>query len=401
LADSPNTHYLNSDFDLSLRPRPRQLERPRLVRQVRELSVQALLGTRAGDSALVQVEVPQEFLAHLADCGLPIPTLLRHPTIDPATQFRPFGWNVEAIELNRRHIRPAEHPPFEVVRRVNSRSLALELEADLDPGGPPGSVIESPAELDAFLSCAPPDGEWVVKAEHGHAGLANRRLGRPHLTPADRRFVDARFAEDDRLVVEPWLSRQRDWCVVFDAPFDRSALRIHETVYTRDGALIGALFEPGAGVSGPWFEELAGMAERVASKLDGEGYFGPVCVDAFNWRDGPRSGLRVLVDLNCRRSMSDGAYRLWQRLAAERTLYYRFFNRRKLSLPEDLSPALAALGPQRFDPAQRRGILLASPLKVAAEGESWRPAKLAVAFVADGRPGTFELERWFRRQFEV
>ena len=63
--------------------------------------------------------------------------------------------------------------------------------------------------------------------------------------------------------------------------------------------------------------------------------------------------------------------------------------------------ALTALGSRRYDPTRHQGILLASPLQVAAEGESWRPAKLAVAFVADDRPGVFELERWFRRKLEV
>lgn len=401
MTDSPTTHYLNSDFDLTLRPRPRQLALPRLVRQVRELSVQALLGAQAGDSVLVQVELPPEFLAHLGGCGLPVPALLRHPAIDPVKRFRPFGWSAEAIELNRMHRRPAKHPTLEVVRRVNSRSLALELEAQLEPRGAPGSVVESAAELESFLARAPAGSEWVVKAEHGHAGLANRRLRAPGLAPADRRFVEARFAEDDRLVVEPWLPREHDWSVVFDVPFDRATLRIHETVNTRDGALIGALFEPGGGAATPWDAALAGMAERVSSKLKDEGYFGPVCVDAFSWRDRARSGLRVLVDLNCRRSMSDGAHRLWQRLAPERSFYYRFFNRGKLSLPDELASALDALGPRRYEPGQRRGILLLSPLHVSAEGERWRPAKLAVAFVADGRPQILELERWFRRRFEV
>jgi hypothetical protein len=400
VADSPTAHYLNSDFDLSLRPRPRQVGNPALVRQVRELSVQALLGASDRDSVLVRAEVPREFLAHLAESGLPVPRLLRHPEVDPVAHFRPFGWSAEAIELNRLHERPAEHPPLSSIRRVNSRSLALELEADLAPEGPSGTVVESPAELDAFLARAPAAIEWVVKSEHGHAGLANRRLGRPRLTPADRRFVDDRFAEDDRLVVEPWLARERDWCVVFDVPFDRSALRVHETLCTRDGALIGALFDPG-GDPGTWSEDLAATAERVASKLDAEGYFGAVCVDAFTWREGDRLRLRPFVDLNCRRSMSDGAYRLWRRWAPERTLYYRFFNRRKLSLPAELPRALAALGQHRYDRAERRGILLVSPLQLGAAAQTWRPGKVAVIFVADERSGVFELERWFRDRFEA
>jgi len=401
VIDRALTHYLNSDFDLSLRPRPRQVTQARLVRQVRELSVQGLLGAGPTDSVVVRADVPADFLDHLERCGVPVPVLLSHPQVDPAKHFRPFGWNAEAGELNCKHRRPMEHPDLAVVRRVNSRSFALGLEQGIGANTPSGSVVDSREELESFLSRARSPGGWVIKAEHGNAGLANRRLEPSGLSSADLRFVEDRLAEDDHLVVEPWLSRDRDWCVVFDVPFDRSTLRIHETVCTADGALIGALFDPDGDVAAPWFDELAVMAEGVAARLVREDYFGPVCVDAFTWKDGGRSRLRACVDLNCRLSMSDAAYRLWRRLVPDRTFFYRFFNRRKVEIAPDLPEALAALGEHRYDRESRRGILFASPLRLGAAGESWRPGKLVVAFIANGRSGAFELERWFREHFEV
>jgi len=399
---SATTHYLNSEFDLSLRPRPRQLRRPRLERQVCELSAQALLGAAEGDAALVRVELPRDYLDHLAACGVSVPRLLRHPKIDPLAQLRPFGWSAEAIALNRLHRRSVPHPSLAIVRKVNSRSFARELELDHEAGAPLGALVSSPDELRSFLSSAPTSSEWVIKAEHGHAGLANRRVRGSGLAEADRRFVEDRFAEDDLLIIEPWFHRERDWCVVFEAPFDAASLRIHETVCTRDGALIGALFEPGDGSSAPFKNDLAAMAQRVASRLVGEGYLGPVSVDAFSWSDGARAGLRPFVDLNCRLSMSDGAYRLWRRTARDRAFYYRFFSRRRLiAFPAELSRALAALGRQRYDRASRLGILLASPLRVAAAGEFRQPGKLAVIFVARDHRGVRELEQWFRGRFEA
>ena len=181
MDDAPQTHYLNAEFDLALRPRARRSERPGIVRQVRELSAQALLGAQAGDAALVRAEIPQELPDHLAACGLPVPRLLVHPRIDPQSRLAPFGWSAEAIELNRLHHRPAEHPPLSTIRRVNSRSFALELEADLSPGGPPGTILEGREDFEAFLSRAPSASEWVIKAEHGNSGLANRRLRLPRL----------------------------------------------------------------------------------------------------------------------------------------------------------------------------------------------------------------------------
>ena len=79
-----------------------------------------------------------------------------------------------------------------------------------------------------------------------------------------------------------------DFCVVFDVPFDSRGVRVHETACTRDGALVGALFDTDGGELAGWSEELIRTAERVATMLDGKGYFGPVCIDAFSWRDGER-----------------------------------------------------------------------------------------------------------------
>ena len=112
---------------------------------------------------------------------------------------------------------------------------------------------------------------------------------------------------------------------------------------------------------------------------------------AFSWRDTDRVRLRALADLNCRLSMSDGAHHFWRRLGADRAVYYRFFNRRKLNLPTDMSQALAALGQRRYATSRRHGILLVSPLHFA---------KLAVVFVAKNRSEIFALEREFRARFE-
>jgi hypothetical protein len=398
--EPPKTHYLNADFDLGLRPRPRQLERPAMLRQVRELSVQALLAADARDNVLIRAGIPPGYLDYLEQCGIPPPRLLDHPQIDADALFRPLGWSSEAIELNRAHHRTTSHPPLSVVRRVNSRSYARRLEADAIPGGPLGTVIEAREELKTFLDGAPPSGAWVIKSEHGNAGLANRRLRRSGLSPADWRFVDERLAEDDRLVVEPWLSRERDWCGVFAVPFEAASFRVHETVYTSDGALIGALFDPDAAAAAPWVEELASSAERIAARLHAEGYFGPVCVDSFTWLDGERVRLRALVDLNCRRAMSDGAYRMWRRLAPERTLFYRFFNRRKLGLPGSLKQFVNELETHRYDRSTRRGILVASPLELDLDGEQVQPGKLALILVGATRQEVFIMERWFRERFE-
>jgi hypothetical protein len=329
-----------------------------------------------------------------------VPRILRHPDIDPALRFDPFGWNAEAIELNRLHRSPAVHPDLTVVRRVNSRSFGRRLEAELDPASPPVALVHGVAELEAYLREARSDRGWVTKAEFGNAGLGNRRLGPEGLSETDRRWVAARLAEDDVLVVEPWVDRERDWSMVFPVPFAARELRVHETIYTRDGGLIGVLFDPTGEPPGAPTEQLEQTARGIAARLASEGYSGPVCVDAMSYRSGDAVGLRSLVDLNCRRAMSDPAHRLWRRLGAERTLLYRFFRLDKLELPAETTAAGALLGEGGYDRDERTGVLLGSPLRVHDDGGWRRPTKLAVLILGQDRQDVLERETRFRRRFE-
>jgi len=162
-------------------------------------------------------------------------------------------------------------------------------------------------------------------------------------------------------------------------------------VCTADGALIGALFEPDGPTTLRWPEEIARVAGHLGPRLEAEGYFGPACFDAFSWRDGDRVRLRSLADLNCRHAMSDGAWRLWRQIAPDRPLFYRFFNRRKLTLPAELPAALDSLGELRYGSRGGQGILLASPVDFA---------KIAVIFIAETRQQIRALENEFRARFE-
>ncbi|MCP3980506.1 MAG: hypothetical protein GY716_14485 [bacterium] len=382
-----------------LRPRPRQATQPSLERQVRELSAQGLLGAEAGDAAIVRAGIPGEYPEYLQSVGLAVPNILPHPQIDRRLRLRPFGWSREAIELNAAHERPVAHPSLECLARVNSRSFACGLEREIDADAPLSAVIEAPADLERRLAGFAPDSAWLVKSEFGHAGLSNRRVRAGAICDADRSFVERRLQEDDRLIVEPWLDRRADWCSVFDVPFRADTLRIHETVYTRDGAPIGALFAPAHEALEPWRPALERSAATVASGLQRAGYFGPVCVDSFVWHADGRERLRLLADLNARRSMSDGAHRLWSGRMPGRTLYYRFFNRRKLSLPVELPGMCEALGDRAYADG-RGGILFASPPRLRIDGVERPTAKLAVAFVGRTRDSTLESERWFRQSFE-
>jgi len=391
-------HYLNADFDLSLRARPRALLRPSTQKAVRAMSVHGLLLGGPGDAVLTRAGIPGDFLRYLEGQGIALPLLLRYPEIDRGMSLCPFGWSGEAIELNRNQRRPAPHPSLDLLRTVNSRGFSAALEREHFDGEDAGREFFSADDLARWLAKEPKrERGWVVKADHGNSGVGNRRLRRRKLGPDDRRFIDILLEEDDLVVVEPWRERVSDLCAVFtlERGGEMGPVRLHETVYTSDGALIGAIFEERCG--GRWREPLEQAARIVAGELTGRGYFGPVCFDAFVHRRDGRELLRPLADLNCRRPMSDAVRRFWREKTPDRVLFWRFFASRKLK-PGTVEAVVVAA--DHFDPEKKQGVLLTSPWEIDLDQGPVRAPRLAAAFVAGDRAGAEALETSFRERYE-
>jgi hypothetical protein len=396
-------YELNADFDLSLRPRWAGPTSSAAARQLDELALQFVLAGGAEDSVRLPGVLPEEFLASMERNHVAVPRITVRPAVHSGHTFTPFGWNEAAIELNRRYAEPAPHPPLETVRRANGRSFGAAAERELL--GPRYHVGEcdTVAAVESTLAEATeaPDG-WLAKSNHSNAGLGNRRLRRRTLSDTDRRWLQATFAEDDRVVLEPWCRRVVDLCTTLELGPDGCVedFAVHEIVNTAAGAFIGALFEPHSEVIMSWQPDLLRTAEVAASRLAQEGYFGPVCFDSFVWDDRGRRRLRPLADLNARRHMSTAARGLWRRWGEGGVLYWRMFSRRKLQLPDDHERLESILGRDGFCPDSRRGVFVASPLWIAWGGRRSVPRRLGVFFVGGSRHEVLGQESRFRERFE-
>jgi len=394
-------HYLNADFDLGLRPRWRRPVGQAARHRITDLAWHALLLAEPDDSVLVHEPPPEDFTRYLARNGIPVPTVTVEPEWSDHRQLSPFGWNVDAAERNLRTRSPVDHPSPEIVAVVNGRRYAARLEADLDTGCHVVGTYETEVELRDCLSHLPETpGGWVVKAEHGNAGLGNRRLRRAELDGGDLKAIRRFFAEDDSVVLERWRSRLRDLCATFAVEPDGAATHfgLHETVNTADGALIGNLFHDDPAPLAEWRPAMTETVTAVARRLAAAGYRGPACIDAFVWSDGGRARLRPLVEINARREISAGASALWRRLGGLGSCFWRFFTRRKLRLPESYPEIERALGENAFHAGRGTGVLITAPLWLGAERRP--PAKAAMLLLGRDRDEVIALDRGLRRRFE-
>ena len=393
----------NADFDLSLRPRWGGPPSSAAARQLDELALHFVLAGGAEDSVRLPGALPVEFLASMERNRLAMPRITVRPAVDSGQTFTPFGWNDKAIELNLSYSEPAPHPPLETVRRTNGRSFGAAAERELV--GPTYHVgeCETVAAVASSLAKATEAAYgWLAKSNHSNAGLGHRRLRQRDLSDTDRRWLQATFAQDDRVVLEPWCRRVVDLCSTLELGTDGCVedFAVHEIVNTADGAFIGALFEPHSDVIARWQPDLRRTAEVTASRLAQEGYFGPVCFDSFVWDDRGRQRLRPLADLNARRHMSMAARRLWREWGTGDVLYWRMFTRRKLGLPDDHERLERELGRDGFCPNSRRGVLVASPLWIAWGGRRRSPRRLGVLFAGRSRKEVLGQESRFRERFE-
>ena len=264
------------------------------------------------------------------------------------------------------------------------------------PLGSFATLVELHLLLDSDISWSQ---GWVAKTEHGNAALGNRRIRNRQLESDDVNWLKPRL-EEGPMVLERWLHRTKDLCTVFEVTADArvDGLTIHETIHTSDGGFIGALYDRESEVPTAWRTTLSASAETVAAALVSQGYFGPVCVDAFEWEEDGTPRIRPLVDLNARRHASEG----WRRLANlwGGCLYGRFFSTRKLRLPTTYNEFEDKLAYDAWNDHTRIGVLLTSPMWLEGQGNRRRPRKLGVVFRGPSRESVFAMEMRFREVFE-
>lgn len=391
-------YFVNADFDLSLRPNRKAETADGRGRQASEMPFHLLFLGTDGDSVLADVDPDEDYLAYLGRAGLSRPVTRPISGLTRGAEFVPFGWNREAEEINGSYARPASHPPLEVVKRVNGRRFAAKLERELFGGEGILGIFEEADGIEACIASRPPHEEWLLKSEHGNAGLGNRRLRSSTLSRPDREVIRRLLAEDACVMVEKWRRRVLDIASVFELDSDGRVkdLYAYEVINTTDGAYIGSIFDQASATLDPWIPGVTDVALRVAGRLAREGYFGPVCLDHFVWAEGKDQRLRPLADLNARLQVSAPILRLWRSWNADRVVYWRLFASRKLRLPSNYLDLETALGGDAFDGESRRGILITSPFDVAGK----RLRRFGVLLAADCRAEVEEMDRRLRERFE-
>ncbi|MFM7159512.1 MAG: hypothetical protein ACKO3P_03970 [Planctomycetaceae bacterium] len=193
----------------------------------------------------------------------------------------------------------------ELAMRFNQRSERFQIESELDWTLPGSRLIHSSEELRQAVAGGYTVGQgWILKANFGMAGREAIRGRGPSLTIPQIGFCESRSAQTGPLVLEPMLAPVEEVGVLWEI----SAGGVPELQgvarqWVVGGAWRGCLFFHPDHQPPHWAEAVASTS-RVAEKLAGWGYRGPLGIDAMWHRDAEgKVALRPLQDLNARWTM--------------------------------------------------------------------------------------------------
>lgn len=260
-----------------------------------------------GDFILSPPEIEHDFYELLSHAGLA--KLRPVQTVDEIKQesveLCPWGWTHDVRRLAMEYGCHIGAPQQEIVRNSNSRRLSFQYEQSWNVGLAQSAMVATLGELRNAVAALPAESPWVVKAEFGMSAR-ERVLGRGNvIDEPTANWAAKRFARDGVLFVEPWVEKLEEAGLQFDIGESGPALLCGITPLTSDagGHYRGSRFEADATSESRWSTAIeTGM--RLCERLQQQGYFGPVGIDAMRYidRDG-NERLRPLQDVNARWTM--------------------------------------------------------------------------------------------------
>ncbi|QQL44913.1 DUF455 family protein [Sulfuriroseicoccus oceanibius] len=329
--------------------------------------------THADDVLLVKQEPSLKHLAYLQKNGFNLPEIItstRELDDRKLRNLKPWGWSPTAeqtIGALHSQCRGADEQARRAADHNTASTLAKELtltaqqrwneqtdQARLEIGcvGTAHETIESLAAHAARLRAEGHE-SLVMKSNYGAAAQGNQCLFDG--TPVEKAhgWIERQLAAGQSIILEPW----RDKVFEYSAHFDRSApgvvrfqgfTRIHtnrrgQWKASEAGAKFGTGLTPELAAflharHGALHAHQSSMPALLNDLLEPLGYFGPVGIDAFVWRDtGGELRNQLIVEINCRHTMGRTALELRRRLAPDQHLCFQIT---RGPLPESDDPAV-------------------------------------------------------------
>jgi hypothetical protein len=225
--------------------------------------------------------------------------------VPAGTALVPWGWTEALQQLARLHHWEFAAPPPQVVRDVNARQFSFDLESEWQVGLRGASIVRELSDLDgALLQAKATAPQAVIKANWGMAGRERILIpGQP--AAVELAWIRSRLQDQGAVFVEPWVLRIAEAGIQIQIPQfgPPQLIGVAELLCDPLGQYRGSWFTDAPDKRFDW-QPAVDVAMRAAGRLQDRGYFGPVGIDAMQYRlpDGSIR-LRPLQDINARWTM--------------------------------------------------------------------------------------------------
>ena len=200
------------------------------------------------------------------------------------------------VALQAAGVEPEPHPAPAILRLVNHRKFACELQAGL----PQQEYVHNESQLRVVLSRP---GPWLLKRPLTFAGRGQQRVFGA-LDAAQQAWIAASLRVDGLVVeplVKPLLEVSLHGFLWQDARFELGRICVQQV---NDRGVFQSVRLHHEELNPSEAAALALQAERVAVALGNVGYFGPFGVDAYRYEHQGSVGFCALGEINARFSMA-------------------------------------------------------------------------------------------------
>jgi len=266
-----------------------------------------------GDLIYLPGNLPSDFKSHLTAAAFSrVGFTNQWPNRKQAAKYQliPWGWSKTVTQIAESRGFQIEAPERRAVQTVNARSFSFQLEQEWGLTLPGCRQVESLVELESALNDLPnlqgtPEIEWVVKANFSMSARERMRGQGPQLTSQIRGWAEKRLSQGQPLFLEPWVKRTAEAGLQFEIPRegDPQLIGISPLLSDERGQYRGSRIAVDQKTCQAWQSAIE-VGQRVASKAQQAGYFGPLGIDAMLFADEQGEiQIRPIQDVNARYTM--------------------------------------------------------------------------------------------------
>lgn len=326
----PTIHLINTDFEFELA----QLTQTMTIEDTwksyplcLQLQYLPLIYAEPTDYIAVTHDPPSLYLEKIQAWrkGLPLPHIINLNNEELGRlnlTCQSWGYSKKVKKWAAAHRIQYEMPDWEIIKEVNSKAYSFSHSPSLQNS----DLLWNDSQLIRWFNLT--SGKRVLKTCYGLSGRGHFFIDENLALNQIIQFCETEWAQKRPVIAEPWVARVFDFSTQWNIDKLIGPQLVGPTVFQSNekgvyqSTLCGKREQTFKELL-PFLEEHLECAEGILNKIFSLGFYGPIGVDAFIYREQNQLKLQPIVEINARQTMSLAALKFQERWFPDQTI--RFF----------------------------------------------------------------------------